>query len=65
MLVISRKKDQSISLGDDVTIKILELSPNRVKLGIVAPNSLKVSRIEEIPLGVDYGVQDQKLIDKE
>jgi carbon storage regulator len=46
MLVIRRRAGESILIGDDVEIQILELGPTRVKLGIVAPHNVAVLRSE-------------------
>ncbi|MFJ8457755.1 carbon storage regulator CsrA [Lysinibacillus xylanilyticus] len=46
MLVLSRKKDESIMIGDQIEIKILAVEGEQIKLGIVAPKSVKVHRSE-------------------
>ena len=46
MLVIRRRPGESILVGDDVEIQILEVGPTRVKLGIVAPQQVTVLRSE-------------------
>lgn len=46
MLVLTRKENESIMVGDDVEVKILDLKENQVKLGIVAPRSVAVHRRE-------------------
>lgn len=46
MLVLSRKQNEEICVGNDVSIKILSVTGNRVRLGIVAPGSVKVWRAE-------------------
>ncbi|MEK5485193.1 MULTISPECIES: carbon storage regulator CsrA [Lysinibacillus] len=46
MLVLSRKKDESIMIGDQVEIKILAVEGDQIKLGIVAPKTVKVHRSE-------------------
>lgn len=46
MLTIRRRTNESILLGDDIEIQVLEISGNRVKLGISAPRSLLVLRKE-------------------
>lgn len=51
MLVLSRRKNQSIMIGDDVEIIITDISDDKVKIGIKAPKSMKIFRkelIEEI-----------------
>jgi len=46
MLVLTRKRDESIMIGDDIEVKILELKENQVKLGIAAPRTVAVHRRE-------------------
>lgn len=46
MLVISRRKNQSLQLGPDIEIKILQTRNEQVKLGIVAPQDVSVIRME-------------------
>ncbi|WP_418301581.1 carbon storage regulator CsrA [Lysinibacillus fusiformis] len=46
MLVLSRKKNESIMIGDHIEVKILSVDGDQVKLGIVAPKSVTVHRSE-------------------
>ncbi|KGR83795.1 carbon storage regulator CsrA [Lysinibacillus odysseyi] len=46
MLVLSRKKTESIMIGDHIEVKVLSIEGDQVKLGIVAPKSVKVHRSE-------------------
>ena len=46
MLVLTRKEDESIMIGTDIEIKILDLKDNQVKLGIIAPRNIAVHRRE-------------------
>jgi carbon storage regulator len=46
VLVIRRRAGESIRVGDDVEIQIIECSPTRVKLGIQAPPEVPVMRTE-------------------
>ncbi|MFJ7185433.1 carbon storage regulator CsrA [Lysinibacillus xylanilyticus] len=46
MLVLSRKKDESIMIGDQIEIKILAVEGDQIKIGIVAPKTVKVHRSE-------------------
>lgn len=48
MLVLARKKNESILIGDDIEIIISEISEDRVKLAIRAPKSMKIFRKELI-----------------
>ncbi|GAB4394062.1 MAG: carbon storage regulator CsrA [Gammaproteobacteria bacterium] len=46
MLVLSRKLQQSICIGDDVKIVVLELSKGQVRIGIEAPKTIPIHRQE-------------------
>jgi carbon storage regulator len=46
MLVLSRKPEQGIWIGDDIYITVLRVDRGRVKLGIQAPANVKVDRQE-------------------
>jgi carbon storage regulator len=46
MLVLARKLNERIIVGDNVEIAILEIKGDQVKLGIKAPDSVKVYRFE-------------------
>lgn len=46
MLVLTRKSDESIKLGDDITITIVEIKGNSVRLGIEAPGKMRIYRKE-------------------
>ena len=57
MLVLTRKIDSAIILGDDIEIKVVAISGSQVKLGIRAPRSVKVWRSEIRPMP-DIGADD-------
>ena len=46
MLIIRRRRGESIIIGEDVEIEILETSPTQVKIGIRAPKDVTVLRSE-------------------
>jgi carbon storage regulator len=46
MLVLTRKKDQSLIIGDQVCVTVLEVSGDSVRLGIEAPAAVTVYRSE-------------------
>jgi carbon storage regulator len=48
MLVLTRKKQESIHIGSDIEITILEIEGDRVKLGIKAPKASTILRGELI-----------------
>jgi carbon storage regulator len=46
MLVLSRQRDESIMIGDDVEIIIVDVRGDKVRLGITAPKNIPVHRRE-------------------
>ena len=46
MLVLSRKPHQSIKIGDDIVIHLLQVKGNQVRIGIDAPEEVVVLRSE-------------------
>jgi carbon storage regulator len=46
MLVLSRQKDESIMIGDDVEVTVVDVRGDKVRLGITAPKSIPVHRRE-------------------
>ena len=46
MLVLSRKMGEKIRIGDNVTVTIVRIGPNNVRLGIDAPRDLNIVREE-------------------
>ncbi len=50
MLVLTRKVDQGIRLGNDIVITVLRVRGNQVRLGITAPRDVRVVRDELPPL---------------
>ena len=46
MLVLTRRQDESIMIGDDIEVKLLGIKENQVKIGIVAPREVAVHRRE-------------------
>ncbi len=46
MLVLTRKGNQSIMIGDDIEISVLAIMGEKVRLGIEAPRSVPVFRKE-------------------
>ncbi len=49
MLVLTRKKEEAIVINGNVTIKVLQVKGNMVRLGIAAPDSMKILRSELCP----------------
>ncbi len=46
MLVLSRKKDESIVINNDITIVVVEIRGDKVRLGVEAPKEIPVHRRE-------------------
>ena len=46
MLVLSRERDESIMIGDDIVITIVDVRGNKVRVGIDAPPHIAVHRQE-------------------
>lgn len=46
MLVLSRQRDESIMIGDNVVVTIVEIRGDKVRLGIEAPTHIPVHRQE-------------------
>lgn len=46
MLVLSRKKGEKIQIGDKVTITVVDIRGDKVRIGIEAPRDLSVHRQE-------------------
>lgn len=46
MLVLSRKKNESIVIDDDITIVVVEIRGDKVRLGVEAPRDVPVHRKE-------------------
>ena len=57
MLVLSRKKDESIVLDGQIEITVLKIKGNTVRLGIKAPSNIKVLRGELSPFDVEVEME--------
>lgn len=55
MLILSRQKDESIVIGDNVEVTIVEVRGDKVRLGIKAPSKISVHRKE-----VWIAIQEEK-----
>lgn len=57
MLVLTRRSDEKITIGDDVVVSVLEIKGSQVKLGIEAPKGIAVHRSE-----IYERIQDENLL---
>jgi carbon storage regulator len=57
MLVLTRKSDEKITIGDDIVVSVLEIKGSQVKLGIEAPKGIAVHRSE-----IYERIQDENLL---
>lgn len=46
MLVLSRKPGEKLVIGNDITVKVVEIKGNRVRLGFDAPDDVRILRAE-------------------
>ena len=66
MLVLTRKSNQSIMIGDEIEVSVLAIMGEKVRIGIEAPRSVPVFRKEvyvEIQQGED-SAEDKKKVDE-
>lgn len=55
MLVLSRKTEQRIQVGDDITIIVKDIRPNSVRIGIEAPQGVNIVRSELLTESAAHG----------
>lgn len=60
MLVLSRKKDEKIVIGDSITLMVIEIRGDKVRLGIEAPRDVTVHREEVYEAIKRENAPDQK-----
>jgi carbon storage regulator CsrA len=63
MLVLARKTDESIQLGDDIVLKVISIDKGVVKLGIDAPKDVNIIRSELLEDVKDSNVASSKEVD--
>ena len=61
MLVLTRKQNEVIRIGEDVQIVVVEIIGERVRLGVIAPRSVPVHR-EEVYRQIQEGGRDDKRV---
>jgi carbon storage regulator len=62
MLVLSRKRGQSITIGDEIVITVVRLGRGNVQIGIEAPGHVSILRQEVIERMIDSGeIEERRL----
>ncbi|MCP4006738.1 MAG: carbon storage regulator CsrA [bacterium] len=61
MLVLTRRSGESIRIGDDVTVRVVEIHNGQVRLAIEAPRSIPVHREEVYRVVRDENVRAARL----
>lgn len=59
MLVLSRKENESIVIGNNITVTVVQISGDKVRIGIVAPKEIPVHR-QEVQDLINRGYDDTK-----
>ncbi len=62
MLVLSRKANESVVIGEDIIITVVQIAGNKVRLGIVAPRNVSVHREE---VAIEIAAENQSVKEKE
>ena len=62
MLVLSRHRDESIMIGDEIVVTIVDIRGDKVRLGINAPSSIPVHR-QEVFDAIQREAQQQGNVD--
>ena len=57
MLVLTRKVDESITIGSDITVSVLEIRGNQVRVGIEAPRHTPVHRTEVYRMIIEENIR--------
>lgn len=65
MLVLARKEDESIVIGDGITIKVISIEKGIVKIGIDAPKEVSIMRSELLEDVKESNIAASKDVDTE
>jgi len=63
MLVLTRKKDEAVVIGDDIEIIVSEISEDKVKIAIKAPKNVKIFRKELLAAVEDENLKSADMSD--
>lgn len=55
MLILTRRVGESLIIGDDVTVSVLSVKGNQVRIGIDAPKDVNIVREELLKNGINSG----------
>ncbi len=58
MLVLSRKKEEEIHIGNGVVVRVIAISGDRVKLGLTAPKDVNIVRSELLKRNAEASQKD-------
>ncbi|MBN2513375.1 MAG: carbon storage regulator [Sedimentisphaerales bacterium] len=58
MLILTRKENECILIGNDIEIRITDIQQDQVKVGVTAPKDVMVYRKEIISESVHAGIQE-------
>ena len=61
MLVLSRKANEKIMIGENIVITIVKIERNQVRIGIQAPGSVPVYREEILPANIAASLMGREL----
>jgi carbon storage regulator len=61
MLILTRKLNEEIKIDNDITIKVISISENSVKIGIDAPKGIQIIRAELYEKIKEISLQSSKL----
>ena len=64
MLVLTRKVQQKVQIGDNITITILEVKGRAIRIGIEAPKSVKVLRSELAPTECEVALEESAEVEE-
>ena len=59
MLVLSRKKNEKVIIGDNIEVRVIDVRGDRVKLGFIGPQDVPIHR-EEVFRRIDEWTQSER-----